>query len=95
MITPESFLSFTIDAVMFILLLSILLVLLRLLRGPSLPDRVIALDMLATIAVGMIMVDAISTEQVYFLRAGIVLALVAFLGTVSFAFYMLKGSNDD
>ncbi len=95
MITPEAFLSFSIDAAMIILVVAILLVLLRMMRGPSLPDRVISLDMLATIAVGMIMVDAVSTGQVYFLRAGIVLALVAFLGTVAFAFYMLKGSPND
>lgn len=95
MITATTFLDFSINAVMIILLLAILLVLIRLLKGPSLPDRVIALDMLATIAVGMIMVDAISTNQIYFLRAGIVLALVAFLGTVSFAYYMLKGPHDD
>ena len=63
----------------------------RLARGPSLPDRVVALDLIATISVGFIAVYSIMTKQPVFLDVAIVLALIAFLGTVAFARYVEKG----
>lgn len=70
--------------------LALLLALFRLARGPSLPDRVVALDLMGTIAVGMIAVHAMAAGQPVLLDVAIVLALVAFLGTVAFARYIEK-----
>jgi multicomponent Na+:H+ antiporter subunit F len=67
----------------------------RLVRGPSLPDRVVALDLIAVIAVGMITVYAIDLEQPVFLDAAIVVALIAFLGTVAFAQYVERRARDE
>ena len=63
----------------------------RLVRGPSLPDRVVALDLIATISVAMIAVYAVITEKPILLDVAIVVALIAFLGTVAFARYVEKG----
>jgi multicomponent Na+:H+ antiporter subunit F len=63
----------------------------RLARGPSLPDRVVALDLIGTISVGFIGVYSIMTNQPVFMDVAIVLALIAFLGTVAFARYLEKG----
>jgi multicomponent Na+:H+ antiporter subunit F len=60
----------------------------RLVRGPSLPDRVVALDLLITIGVGFIAVYAITMDQPVFLDVAIVLALTSFLGTIAFAYYV-------
>lgn len=60
----------------------------RLLRGPTLADRVVALDLLALLVVGVICAYDIATEQVVLLDVATVLALVAFLGTVAFAQYL-------
>lgn len=68
---------------------------LRLVRGPSLPDRVVALDLIAVIAVGMIVVYAIDLNQQAFLDAGVVVALIAFLGTVAFAQYVERRAQDE
>lgn len=65
--------------------LSLLLTLYRLLKGPSLPDRVMALDLLAFIAVGFIALYSVATGQEVYLDAAIALALIAFLGTLAFA----------
>lgn len=62
----------------------------RLMRGPSLADRVVALDLTATLAVGVIAVYSILQNQPMLLRAGIVVALVLFVGTVAFAMYLEK-----
>lgn len=63
----------------------------RLVRGPSLPDRVVALDLMATLAVGYMAVYAVDTGQAMFLDVAVVLALIAFLGTVAFARFIEKG----
>lgn len=60
----------------------------RLLRGPGLADRVVALDLITYLAIGLIVVHALETRQSVYLDAAIVLALVAFLGTVAFARYL-------
>lgn len=63
-------------------------VMIRMMRGPSLPDRVVSLDLTAVVVVGIIAVYSITTEQPVFLDASLVLALIAFLGTVAFARYV-------
>jgi multicomponent Na+:H+ antiporter subunit F len=74
--------------------LALLLVLVRLARGPTLSDRVIALDLLAVLAVGLIAMMTLETNQPVFLDAAIVLALVAFLGTVAFGRYLERRAHD-
>ncbi|MBN1220684.1 MAG: cation:proton antiporter [Anaerolineae bacterium] len=60
----------------------------RVLRGPSLPDRVVALDLLATLGIGIIAAYAVVAKQPVFLDVAVVLALLSFLGTVAFAYYL-------
>jgi multicomponent Na+:H+ antiporter subunit F len=74
---------------------ALLLALARLVRGPSLPDRVVALDLMAAQTVGIICTYAIGTNQRVFLDVAIVLALIAFLGTVAFAQYLERRAHDE
>ena len=67
----------------------------RLLLGPTLPDRVVALDLIAAITVGFIAVYAIDTGQRVFLDAAIVVALITFLGTVAFAQYLERRARSE
>lgn len=60
----------------------------RLLRGPSLPDRVVAFDLLATVGVSFSAVYAMAYNQPVFLDVAVVLALISFVGTVAFARYI-------
>jgi len=62
--------------------------LVRLLRGPSVPDRVIALDLLATICLAVVAVYGAVTAQPAFLDVALVIALLSFLGTAAFARYV-------
>ncbi len=71
-----------------ILAIAMILALVRLLLGPSLPDRVVALDLMTSLGIGTIATYAIATEQAALLDVAIVLALVSFLGTVAFAYYI-------
>ena len=70
------------------LCLAMLLAFVRLLRGPTVADRVVALDLLAIISVGMIIVHSVATSLPVFLDAAIVLALVGFAATIAFAKYL-------
>lgn len=69
---------------------SLLLVFIRLFRGPTVVDRVIALDLLITIGVSVITVYSISTQKSTFIDIAMILALIAFLGTIAFAYYLEK-----
>ena len=71
-----------------LLSVAILLTFARLVRRPSLPDRVVALDLLSTLGIGVIAAYAIATDQPVFLDVASILALVTFLGTVAFAYYL-------
>jgi multicomponent Na+:H+ antiporter subunit F len=68
--------------------MAVLLTFVRLAKGPSLPDRVVALDLLAVLGMGMAAVYAIAMNQPVFLDVAIILALISFLGTVAFAYYI-------
>jgi multicomponent Na+:H+ antiporter subunit F len=66
----------------------------RLLVGPSLPDRVVALDLLAVIAIGVLAAFAVAVGQAVFVDIILAVGLVAFLGTVAFATYIERRSSD-
>lgn len=68
--------------------LALLLTLVRLARGPSIADRVVALDLLGTLGISVVAVAALATRNAVYLDVAIVLALLAFLGTVAFAAYL-------
>ena len=78
-----------------VLVLSMFLSFIRLVRGPSLPDRVVALDLITVQIAAMLAVDTIATGQTVFLDAAIVLALIAFLSTVAFARYLERRGHDE
>ena len=71
-----------------LLAITILLSFIRMVRGPTLPDRVVALDMLTSVGIAITAVYAILTDQPVFLDVATVLALISFLGTIAFARYI-------
>lgn len=78
-----------------ILSISSLLVFIRFIKGPSIIDRVVALDLLITIGIGIIAIYSILSNKPTFLDISLVLALIAFLGTVAFAYYLEKRNKND
>jgi len=77
-----------------ILAVSLILVFVRLFKGPEVVDRVVALDLLITMGVGVIAVYSISTGQNTFLDVGLILALIAFLSTIAFSYYLEKKGKE-
>lgn len=72
---------------------TVLLAVVRLVRGPSLADRVVALDLLSAVAVGIVAAWSVASGEVVYLDVAILVALVAFLGTVALARYAEGGGR--
>lgn len=84
-------LSIYFDYVIFpILIISVILVAIRLIKGPEVVDRVIALDLIITIGIALITAYSIRSGQAILLDVAMIFALIAFLGTIAFAFYLDK-----
>jgi multicomponent Na+:H+ antiporter subunit F len=73
-----------------VLSLAFLMAVWRVLRGPTLPDRVVALDMLVVIAIGLIGTIGIKTGFALYIDIALALGLVGFLATVAFARFTLS-----
>jgi multicomponent Na+:H+ antiporter subunit F len=67
---------------------ALLIAVLRLMKGPTLPDRIVAMDLAGVLVVGLIVVLAASTGVRATLDAAIVIALIGFVGTVAYATYV-------
>lgn len=70
---------------------AVLVAVVRLVKGPTLPDRVVAMDLTGVLVIGFIVVLAASTGVRATLDAAIVIALIAFVATVAYATYIERG----
>ncbi len=71
-----------------VLAFSVVLILIRFIKGPKMVDRVIALDLIVTTGIGFICGYSILYDQPALLDVALILALIAFLGTVAFSYYI-------
>ncbi|MBN2906295.1 MAG: cation:proton antiporter [Rhodobacteraceae bacterium] len=88
----DSFLTLALEAGFLLIVLSVVLAFVRLMRGPSLPDRVVALDMMTVSIVAFCGLAAIRYDAPAFLDVALVLALVGFLATVALARFAERNS---
>ena len=63
----------------------------RLVKGPTLPERIVAMDLFGVLVVGVIVVLAGGSGVRATLDAAMVIALVGFLGTIAYATYVERG----
>lgn len=63
----------------------------RIIKGPTIPDRVIALDAMTTVIVVMLGVYSFDQGSVFFMDVALVLSIIAFVGTVTIAKYLDEG----
>ena len=73
---------------LFVLLLCSFLCLYRILRGPTAPDRVVAIDILGILVVGFCAVLGISTGRSWYMDIGIAWGLQSFIATIALAKYI-------
>ena len=71
---------------------ALLLNLYRLLRGPDLVDRVLALDTIVINAIGLIVLAGIAFGTAIYFEAALLFAMVGFVSTVAFCKFLLRGN---
>jgi multicomponent Na+:H+ antiporter subunit F len=74
---------------------SLVLMLIRIVRGPSIADRVIALDLGGILIAGTIGIWAVRSNTPALLDVAVVLAIIVFLSTVAFARYQERRALDE
>lgn len=84
----DALLEWSLRSAMVLLSVAASLTVLRLVRGPDLPHRVVALDTLAMIGVGMVGLHTLQSGEILYLLIAMVVALITFLGTIAFASYV-------
>ena len=84
--------AYATDIALALLTIAFVLGIIRLVRGPTLADRILALDLITTLAVGYIATFAIKTSFTLYLDIAIAIALLGFLSTVALARYLLKSA---
>lgn len=82
-----------VDMIVAVMVVAIAVATVRLVRGPGLANRVVALDVIAVLAAALTAVFAIRFEVRAFLDVTIILALVSFIGSVAFAHYIERGAR--
>ena len=89
MTDPAILVDWAIQIALALLCLSFAVTVYRVISGPTLPDRILALDMLVATAIGFIAVIGIKTGYTLYVDIAIALGLVGFLATVAFARFIL------
>ncbi|MGG4146352.1 Na(+)/H(+) antiporter subunit F1 [Paenibacillus algorifonticola] len=74
-----------------ILALAILGCMYRLLKGPSLPDRIAALDTIGVILLSMVAILCVLLRTTAYIDIVLLIGVLSFIGTTAFARYMERG----
>ena len=88
--TPLGLVGWAVIAAMHVVGLAMLLALVRLLRGPSLPDRILALDTLFVSAIAQLVLFGMHLGTAVYFEAALVIAMLGFVGTVVLSKYVLR-----
>ncbi len=88
--TVSPFLTIVLYVSFAILFAGLFLTFARLIKGPTLPDRVLAIDLFTIFVMGIITLYAVLTGLTIYLNAVFVMAFISFMGTVAFARYLEK-----
>ncbi len=86
-----SILSFVLPWGIGAIALAMLLALWRLLRGPTLPDRILALDTLYINSIALLILIGMRFDTALFFEAALVIAMLGFIGTMALSKYLMRG----
>lgn len=70
------------------MLLALVIALYRLVMGPSMYDRIAAMDLMASITMGFILLYSIVIQKSFYIDIAIVISLISFIGTVAISTYL-------
>lgn len=64
----------------------------RIIKGPTIPDRVIAVDAMTTVIIAMLGIYSYVQGSVFFMDVALVIAIISFVGTVTISRYLDEGA---
>lgn len=76
---------------LFLLSISILVSLYRVFKGPSMPDRVIAMDSIGINIIGVVAILSVTLNTLAFLEIILLIGILAFIGTIAFSKFLERG----
>jgi len=71
-----------------LLMFALIISLSRLIKGPAIYDRIVALDLIASIVMGFILLYSMMVNKSIYFDIVIVISLISFIGTVSISTYL-------
>lgn len=71
--------------------LALVLNLWRLVRGPSLPDRILALDTMYINSIALLVLYGLAQGSLLYFEVALLIAVMGFVGTVALSKYLLRG----
>ena len=77
--------------VLLALLLCVIMAMIRVIRGPTAPDRIVGLDTINTIVIGGMVIFGAAFNEVIYIDVAIVYALLSFISTLFIAKYLEGG----
>ncbi|MHC1576859.1 MAG: cation:proton antiporter [Methanosarcinaceae archaeon] len=84
--------SLLLDISLVFMVLSLIPCLYRIIKGPTIPDRVVAIDAMTTVIIVMLGVYSLLQNSVFFMDVALVLAIISFVGTVTISKYLDEGA---
>lgn len=87
--------NFILYLCMGLMCINLVLVLVRFAQGPSMPDRVVALDVFSANILVLLALYAITSAQRVVLDIAVLLSLITFLGTMVFAWYLVRHKAEE
>lgn len=76
---------------LFLFIFAILLALYRIIKGPSMPDRVVALDMIGVNLISGVAVFSVVLQTHAFLEVILIVGILAFISTIALARFVERG----
>lgn len=84
-------LSYVVPVAIGMVMIGMFLNLFRLIRGPELPDRVVALDTLSINTIALVLLFGISIGSSIYFEAALLIAMMGFVSTAAYCKFMLSG----
>lgn len=88
--TPQTLVIYAVVASMHVVGVAMLLALYRLVRGSTVPDRILALDTLFVATIAQLMLFGIYVGTAVYFEAALIIAMLGFVGTVVLSKYVLR-----
>ena len=70
------------------LLLAMVITLLRLIKGPSINDRIAAMDLIASIIMGIVLLYSVLMKNAVYFDLPVIISLISFVGTIAVSSYL-------